>query len=299
MDASSANDGREGLTAASWWTVDLAREPRLAVGATPLVERCMRAFAWDEATALRILDGYRKLLTLKDMFNDYDAKKLMAPISVEKMWHQHILDTTNYGKDCQLLFGRIMHHDPDRFTSLNGAAREKRIEETICVLRLSFGETYDEQVWNFGTGTEQGLVGGPSSLDIDTEEKRGTKRPHPSESSAPHNNNMSKKVSSLSTVGHFSFVSSTDDAGSDRTAAVVSTTSSPSSSQDDESKGPPVDETLKIKVRFQDDEVILFKINKTTRMARIMETYARWKGMNVDSLTFPLEWVYLSWQRYG
>lgn len=32
---------------------------------------------------------------------------------VDDFWHAHILDTQAYARDCELLFGRFMHHDPN------------------------------------------------------------------------------------------------------------------------------------------------------------------------------------------
>jgi len=44
----------------AWWTIDHSREPQLKVGATCLVERCLRAHRWDDAFALRVLKGYEE-----------------------------------------------------------------------------------------------------------------------------------------------------------------------------------------------------------------------------------------------
>src|ERR1022692_2458665 len=31
---------------------------------------------------------------------------------IDLFWHQHILDTRAYAKDCQLIFGKFLHHFP-------------------------------------------------------------------------------------------------------------------------------------------------------------------------------------------
>ncbi|MBD2546295.1 glycine-rich domain-containing protein [Planktothricoides raciborskii] len=31
---------------------------------------------------------------------------------IDHVWHQHILDTSKYAQDCQMLFGRFIHHFP-------------------------------------------------------------------------------------------------------------------------------------------------------------------------------------------
>jgi len=31
---------------------------------------------------------------------------------LDQFWHQHILDTAKYSRDCHYLFGKLVHHDP-------------------------------------------------------------------------------------------------------------------------------------------------------------------------------------------
>jgi hypothetical protein len=77
---------------------------------------------------LKVLAGYRQFLDWKITFVDLDAKKLSPSISINKMWHQHILDNRNYAEDCQFLFGKIIYHDPDG--ELDMEAHRKRIANT-------------------------------------------------------------------------------------------------------------------------------------------------------------------------
>lgn len=52
---------------------------------------------------------YKKYLTMMKLFPELDIvpSKLM-----NKFWHQHILDTRAYAKDCNAVFGRFVHHYP-------------------------------------------------------------------------------------------------------------------------------------------------------------------------------------------
>lgn len=179
MTANVISEDGEGLTTATWWMVDRSCEPRLKVGATPLVERCMRAHGWTEAFTMRVLNGYKIFLLLKQTFQDWDAKKLSPSIPIDRMWHQHILDTANYAKDCELLCGRMIHHDPDG--GVDAEARNKRIQNTKCALRLKFDEdACDDEVWIFettaGVSTGTGAAGRLSEQTDDSNATRGTKR---------------------------------------------------------------------------------------------------------------------------
>jgi hypothetical protein len=57
-----------------------------------------------------ILDlEYRRFLLLKTM---YPNTKFSPTRNMDEMWHQHILDTSNYRKNCQQLFGKFLDHRP-------------------------------------------------------------------------------------------------------------------------------------------------------------------------------------------
>jgi hypothetical protein len=121
-------------TEAGWWLVDLEAHPVPKQGATPLVKRCMREYDWDEGKARRVLRAYRQFLGLKKRYRDYNATLLSPSLSVDLMWHQHILDVVNYVNDCVLLCdGRVVGHNPDGAHE-GGQDREGRRSATQSAL---------------------------------------------------------------------------------------------------------------------------------------------------------------------
>ena len=52
---------------------------------------------------------YRKFLNMKIM---YPSVTLVPTDDIDTVWHTHILDTENYATDCELLFGKFLHHVP-------------------------------------------------------------------------------------------------------------------------------------------------------------------------------------------
>jgi len=132
-----------------WWEVNRKHDPPLTRGATPLVERCMRVYGWGEAFTKRTLRGYRQFMELKSVMNDWQETKLSAPVAVQQMWEQHILDNLNYTDDCFLLFGRVVGHDPDSI--LNERALMSRIHTTKIAFQARYGNDLDADVWDFGT----------------------------------------------------------------------------------------------------------------------------------------------------
>ena len=67
----------------------------------------------DEAERL-----YRRFLALNLLHPGEDR----CPTSwLDEFWHQHIVDTRKYAADCELLFGKLLHHDP--YFGINGDRR--------------------------------------------------------------------------------------------------------------------------------------------------------------------------------
>jgi len=55
------------------------------------------------------IEEYRRFLILK-MEN---PRVPLAPTDImDRAWHMHILDTRRYAEDCELMFGRFLHHRP-------------------------------------------------------------------------------------------------------------------------------------------------------------------------------------------
>ncbi len=42
----------------------------------------------------------------------YPNRKLVPTQEIDTVWHHHILDTMKYAEDCEMLFGRFIHHFP-------------------------------------------------------------------------------------------------------------------------------------------------------------------------------------------
>lgn len=131
-----------------WWEVNRKHDPPLDRGATPLVERCMRVLGWNEIFAKRTLKGYRQFMELKSVMHDWQDGKLSAPIVIQQMWEQHLLDNLNYTDDCFLLFGRVIGHDPDAI--LNERSTMDRIKTTKIAFQARYGGDLDPDVWDYG-----------------------------------------------------------------------------------------------------------------------------------------------------
>lgn len=72
-------------------------------------------------------DGFRKVWThegVRDAIRQYKnfmmlvklydgtEEKIVPSVEVDEIWHNHILDTNAYFKDCDIIYGKYMHHFP-------------------------------------------------------------------------------------------------------------------------------------------------------------------------------------------
>jgi len=88
---------------------------------------------------------YRRYLCL--LYLDFDAPHVPT-IDIDLFWHQHILDTRAYAKDCKKVFGQFLHHFP--YFGMRGEEDAKNLsnafEETKKIYFDLFNEEYcDDQ----------------------------------------------------------------------------------------------------------------------------------------------------------
>lgn len=79
---------------------------------SPIVYQLMqsrRGPQWTQAKTFDVLSQYITFLYLTDAYSQY---ALVPSADVDQVWHCHILDTQKYAEDCDLLFGRMVHHSP-------------------------------------------------------------------------------------------------------------------------------------------------------------------------------------------
>lgn len=71
--------------------------------------RMVARYGWEESRADNAIFGYKKYLYTTQVL----SVKISPSIDVDEIWHQHILHTKDYAKDCEFLFGFFLHHVPN------------------------------------------------------------------------------------------------------------------------------------------------------------------------------------------
>lgn len=91
-------------------------EQKLAtIDLTRVMDRVMAETGISKAEAEVAEDLYRKFLTLKFL---HPEQTIVPTRLVDEVWHNHVLFTRQYMADCELLFGKYMHHEPTADASL-------------------------------------------------------------------------------------------------------------------------------------------------------------------------------------
>ena len=93
---------------------------------------------WTQEYCHEIEDLYRKFLALNVRYPDV---KVCPTGPIDDFWHAHIVDTMAYQKDCEQLFGHILHHFP--YFGMRGV-------EDIADLEAAFDRSLDLFILHFG-----------------------------------------------------------------------------------------------------------------------------------------------------
>lgn len=97
------------------------------------------AASLDQTEASRLEEGYRQFLILTYL---YPEVSLVPTREIDDFWHCHILDTRKYPRDCELLFGQLLHHNPYFGIGSKESRKELSLafQQTAVLAELHFGE---------------------------------------------------------------------------------------------------------------------------------------------------------------
>ena len=73
--------------------------------------RVKDAEGWTREYADRIEIAYKTYLTMVVQCQDH-AEDILLSEDVDEFWHTHILHTMKYTEDCERVFGKYLHHNP-------------------------------------------------------------------------------------------------------------------------------------------------------------------------------------------
>jgi hypothetical protein len=105
-----------------------------------IVDQTAKDYGWTDHQADEAEDWYKNFLKLCYLNRRQPVAALGEDADI--LWHQHILNTVRYQRDCKALFGHYLNHDP-----LDGppsAADRKAIERSRKQYLKEFGDLPDD-----------------------------------------------------------------------------------------------------------------------------------------------------------
>jgi hypothetical protein len=76
----------------------------------PVINRMVKISKWTLKEASLSAAQYRNFLFLKKKYGD--KYSLPPSVDIDEFWHNHILNTKKYFNDCEIIFGKYLHHTP-------------------------------------------------------------------------------------------------------------------------------------------------------------------------------------------
>eukprot|EP01062_Namystynia_karyoxenos_P033288 TRINITY_DN244_c0_g1_i2.p2 TRINITY_DN244_c0_g1~~TRINITY_DN244_c0_g1_i2.p2 ORF type:complete len:716 (+),score=253.35 TRINITY_DN244_c0_g1_i2:81-2150(+) len=110
----------------------------------PKLQRDHKSYFPDEATARAAIREYRRMLTLIQQYPDQPA---VPSKLVDLVWHDHILDTKQYRRDCLRLFGRFIHHSPSFGGGEEKAELAQQQQAMMRSYQALFGDPAPAAIW--------------------------------------------------------------------------------------------------------------------------------------------------------
>ena len=105
---------------------------------TLLKQKLVAEKGWTQEHCDEVEDLYRRFLALNAR---YFGEKICPTGPIDTFWHAHILDTRAYARDCELMFGEMLHHFP--YFGMRGpedmAALEKTFRQSVERFIVHFG----------------------------------------------------------------------------------------------------------------------------------------------------------------
>ncbi len=99
---------------------------------------------WDEEYTNYVEQRYKRYLCMIVL---NENRSIVPTKNIDIFWHQHILDTRAYAKDCQTILGQFIHHFPYFGMRSDEDAQDlvDSFEETKVFYAQLFGEEYTKE----------------------------------------------------------------------------------------------------------------------------------------------------------
>lgn len=92
-------------------TLEAAKSYIDSIDFSMIIDKVIKTKNWARKDVEKIAVLYRHFLFLNKKYRE-DNLPIPPSEEIDEFWHNHILDTRKYEKDCQAIFGHFLHHYP-------------------------------------------------------------------------------------------------------------------------------------------------------------------------------------------
>ena len=125
-------------------TVEEAKTYIDAIDFSMIIDKVTRVNGWKRKDVEKICDYYRNFLFLKKKYA-LDGNPLPPSTEIDEFWHNHILDTKKYIKDCEVIFGGYLHHYP--YFGIDGKSTEVDAQKAFREMQQLYEKEFGEKIY--------------------------------------------------------------------------------------------------------------------------------------------------------
>lgn len=101
------------------------------------VGRGLKKMGWDKERIDNAVKWYRRFM---EMVVKYPDVRLVPGVDIDDAWHQHIINTKDYARDCAGCVGYFMHHTPYGHNEREMAWLDRNYKLTHRLYMAEYGE---------------------------------------------------------------------------------------------------------------------------------------------------------------
>lgn len=115
-----------------------------AIDFSMIIKKMVEHQGWLQEEAEIVSNLYRNFLFLNKKYGDIHSA-LPPSEDIDEFWHNHILDTKNYRKDCEAIFGIYFDHYP--YFGIDGRTNFNNLESAFETTQKLHIKEYGEPIF--------------------------------------------------------------------------------------------------------------------------------------------------------
>ncbi len=114
-----------------------------------VIKKMVEHQGWLQKDAETVCQLYRNFLFLNKKYG-HMYSSLPPSEDIDEFWHNHILDTQNYRRDCEAIFGTYFNHYP--YFGIDGRTNFNNLESAFETMQKLHIQEYGEQIFQIRNG---------------------------------------------------------------------------------------------------------------------------------------------------